>query len=89
MILTSRHSSCGTLAEHCALIAAHPSSKFGVCGQIRAWPMQGDMIPWTVGQQYQDPEFPLLSGARIVRIAAHPEMSRAGYGSRAMQLLRR
>jgi len=51
--------------------------------------VQGDMIPWTVGQQYQDPEFPLLSGARIVRIAAHPEMSRAGYGSRAMQLLRR
>lgn len=47
------------------------------------------MIPWTVGQQFQDPEFPLLSGARIVRIAAHPEMARAGYGSKAVQLLRR
>ena len=47
------------------------------------------MIPWTVGQQFQDPEFPLLSGARIVRIAVHSELSRAGYGSRAVQLLRK
>ena len=47
------------------------------------------MIPWTIGQQFQDPEFPLLSGARIVRIAAHPDMARAGYGSKAVQLLRR
>lgn len=33
----------------------------------------GDLIPWTVGQQYQDPDFPKLSGARIVRIATHPD----------------
>lgn len=33
----------------------------------------GDLIPWTIGQQYQDPDFPKLSGARIVRIATHPE----------------
>ncbi len=44
--------------------------------------VQGDLIPWTIGQQYQDPEFPSLSGARIVRIAVHPELPRAGYGSR-------
>lgn len=42
----------------------------------------GDLIPWTIGQQFQDQDFPQLSGARIVRIAVHPEMSRAGYGSR-------
>lgn len=48
---------------------------------------QGDLIPWTVGQQFQDAEFPGLSGARIVRIAVHPELGRAGYGSRAIQLL--
>ena len=47
------------------------------------------MIPWTISQQYQDPEFPSLSGARVVRIAAHPDMHRAGYGSRALELLRR
>ena len=38
----------------------------------------GDLIPWTLGQQFQDPEFPRLSGARIVRIAVHPDLQRAG-----------
>ena len=51
--------------------------------------VQGDLIPWTVGQQMQDPDFPSLSGARIVRIAVHPDLPRAGYGSRAVELLRR
>ena len=46
------------------------------------------MIPWTVGQQFQDTEFPLLSGARIVRIATHPDLSGAGYGSRAVECLK-
>lgn len=50
---------------------------------------QGDLIPWTVGQQFQDADFPALSGARVVRIAVHPELGRAGYGSRALELLRR
>lgn len=36
----------------------------------------GDMIPWTVSQQFQDAEFPSLSGARIVRIAVHPNLIR-------------
>jgi len=40
--------------------------------------LQGDLIPWTVGQQFQDSEFPSLSGARVVRIAVHPEVPRAG-----------
>lgn len=31
--------------------------------------VQGDLIPWTIGQQYQDNEFPSLSGARVVRYA--------------------
>ena len=43
---------------------------------------QGDLIPWTVSQQFQDPDFPQLAGARVVRIAVHPELGRAGYGSR-------
>lgn len=33
----------------------------------------GDLIPWTIAQQYQDQEFPTLAGARIVRIATHPD----------------
>lgn len=33
----------------------------------------GDLIPWTISQQYQDADFPKLSGARVVRIATHPD----------------
>lgn len=33
----------------------------------------GDLIPWTVSQQFQDDDFARLSGARIVRIATHPD----------------
>lgn len=47
----------------------------------------GDLVPWTVSQQFQDQDFPGLSGARIVRIAVHPEVQRAGYGSRAIKQL--
>eukprot|EP00042_Codosiga_hollandica_P057693 m.857527 g.857527 ORF g.857527 m.857527 type:complete len:910 (+) comp59649_c0_seq10:395-3124(+) len=48
----------------------------------------GDLIPWTIAQQYQDDEFGRLSGARIVRIATHPDYQSMGYGSRAMELLK-
>ena len=33
----------------------------------------GDMIPWLVSQQFQESKFALLSGARVVRIATHPD----------------
>ena len=32
----------------------------------------GDLIPWTVSEQFQDESFASLSGARVVRIATHP-----------------
>ncbi|TKS73604.1 RNA cytidine acetyltransferase [Collichthys lucidus] len=47
----------------------------------------GDLIPWTVSEQFQDPEFGGLSGARVVRIAVNPDYQGMGYGSRALQLL--
>ncbi|CAL4185238.1 unnamed protein product, partial [Meganyctiphanes norvegica] len=47
----------------------------------------GDLIPWTVSNQYQNYDFPQLSGLRVVRIATHPHMQSKGYGSRAMELL--
>eukprot|EP01103_Thecamoeba_quadrilineata_P004897 TRINITY_DN14772_c0_g1_i1.p1 TRINITY_DN14772_c0_g1~~TRINITY_DN14772_c0_g1_i1.p1 ORF type:complete len:1086 (+),score=284.98 TRINITY_DN14772_c0_g1_i1:469-3258(+) len=47
----------------------------------------GDLIPWTVSQQFQDFEFANLSGARVVRIATHPDLQRMGYGGRAMEQL--
>ncbi|CAF0885538.1 unnamed protein product [Brachionus calyciflorus] len=48
----------------------------------------GDLIPWTVSQQFQDNDFPRLAGGRIVRIATHPEYQGMGYGQRAMNLLK-
>ncbi|KAL7750286.1 N-acetyltransferase 10 [Sorochytrium milnesiophthora] len=47
----------------------------------------GDLIPWCISQQYQDDEFAQLSGARVVRIATHPDYSKMGYGTRALELL--
>ncbi|XP_050438895.1 RNA cytidine acetyltransferase isoform X2 [Adelges cooleyi] len=48
----------------------------------------GDLIPWTISGCFQDEQFPSLSGARIVRIATHPDYQSMGYGSRALSLLK-
>jgi len=48
----------------------------------------GDLIPWTISQQFQDNDFPRLAGARVVRIATHPDYQGLGYGQRAMHLLK-
>ncbi|WFD45297.1 N-acetyltransferase 10 [Malassezia psittaci] len=47
----------------------------------------GDLIPWLITQQFQDSDFAELSGARVVRIAVHPEFSGMGYGTRALQVM--
>ncbi|KAF7726220.1 killer toxin resistant protein [Apophysomyces ossiformis] len=47
----------------------------------------GDMIPWLISQQFQDDDFASLSGARVVRIATHPDYANMGYGSRALEQL--
>ncbi|KAF9945187.1 hypothetical protein BGZ70_003995 [Mortierella alpina] len=47
----------------------------------------GDLIPWLISQQFQDDDFASLSGARVVRIATHPDYVKMGYGSRALDLL--
>jgi N-acetyltransferase 10 len=47
----------------------------------------GDLIPWVVSQQFQDDDFATLSGARVVRIATHPDYSSMGYGTRALEQL--
>ena len=53
----------------------------------RGYKPSGDLIPWTMSENFQDNEFPNMVGVRIVRIATHPDAQRMGYGSRAMQLL--
>ncbi|KAG2818969.1 RNA cytidine acetyltransferase [Phytophthora cactorum] len=63
-------------------------SKASVRAQLaRGQRASGDLIPWTVAQQFQDSEFAALSGARVVRIATHPDVTGMGYGSRAIELL--
>jgi N-acetyltransferase 10 len=47
----------------------------------------GDLIPWTVSEQFQDDSFASLNGIRIIRIATHPNAQNKGYGSRALELL--
>ncbi|EPB75905.1 putative ATPase DUF699 [Ancylostoma ceylanicum] len=47
----------------------------------------GDLLPWTISQQFMDREFPTLCGGRVVRIAVHPDFQSMGYGSRTLELL--
>ncbi|KAF4656300.1 N-acetyltransferase 10 [Perkinsus chesapeaki] len=47
----------------------------------------GDMIPWTLGQQYPDSGFGSLAGVRVVRIACHPSLQRKGYATEALRQL--
>ncbi|KAF8466530.1 DUF699-domain-containing protein [Russula ochroleuca] len=47
----------------------------------------GDLIPWLVAQQFQEGKFAMMSGARIVRIATHPDYLSMGYGARALNAL--
>jgi N-acetyltransferase 10 len=42
-------------------------------GLGRGFRAGGDMIPWLISQQFQDNGFAKLSGARVVRIACHPD----------------
>ncbi|KAA0148865.1 hypothetical protein FNF29_06339 [Cafeteria roenbergensis] len=63
------------------------SSRAARHGLKRGVRSAGDLIPWTLSQQYQDDQLPSLSGARVVRIATHPSAQRMGYGSRAVTLL--
>lgn len=63
------------------------SKRSVAAGLQRGKKAAGDLIPWTVAQQYQDEDFPMLCGARVVRIATHPDYQGMGYGSRAITLL--
>ncbi|KAL7054148.1 hypothetical protein AAHC03_026501 [Spirometra sp. Aus1] len=56
-------------------------------GLARGLKPSGDLIPWTISQQFCEPNFGELSGARVVRIATHPDYQGLGYGSRALKLL--
>ncbi|CAG9315910.1 unnamed protein product [Blepharisma stoltei] len=47
----------------------------------------GDLVPWTVSEYYQDASFGELTGARVIRIATHPDLQKMGYGTKALEEL--
>ncbi|CDF39550.1 unnamed protein product [Chondrus crispus] len=63
------------------------SSKSSKTQLSRGQRASGDLIPWTISQQFQEPDFATLSGARVVRVATHPDVQKMGYGTRALKLL--
>ncbi|KAK0068529.1 N-acetyltransferase 10 [Biomphalaria pfeifferi] len=64
-------------------------SKASLASTVPKEKRASDVIPWTISQEYQDSDFPGLSGARIVRIATHPDYQRMGYGSVALDQLQK
>lgn len=54
-------------------------------GLTRGVKPSGDLIPWTLSEQFQEPELAKLSGVRVVRIATHPDVQKMGYGSKALK----
>lgn len=48
----------------------------------------GDLVPWTLSDQFLDRSLFDLMGSRIIRIASHPAAARMGYGSRSIDILR-
>jgi N-acetyltransferase 10 len=63
------------------------SSRSAKASMSRGHRASGDLIPWTLSQQFQDSDFATLSGARILRVATHPDVQKMGYGTRALKLL--
>eukprot|EP01147_Barroeca_monosierra_P006629 gene6629-336_t len=58
---------------------------------VAVFPISFILIPChliSLSQQYQDDNFGQLSGARIVRIATHPDYQGMGYGKRAIEQLK-
>ncbi|CAI5439196.1 unnamed protein product [Caenorhabditis angaria] len=47
----------------------------------------GDLLPWTISQQFMDRDFGGLCGGRIVRVAVHPDYQNMGYGGRSIELV--
>jgi N-acetyltransferase 10 len=63
------------------------SSRVAKTSMSRGQRASGDLIPWTLSQQFQDSDIATLSGARIIRVATHPDVQKMGYGTRAVKLL--
>ncbi|XP_045597663.1 RNA cytidine acetyltransferase [Procambarus clarkii] len=63
-----------------------PASVSSACKNRGERP-SGDLVPWCLASQFLDCNLTELTGARVVRIATHPDYQSMGYGSRAINLL--
>ncbi|KAB7507756.1 RNA cytidine acetyltransferase [Armadillidium nasatum] len=48
----------------------------------------GDLIPWFLVREQNNPKLGKMKAVRILRIATHPDYQSMGYGSRAIKLLK-
>lgn len=65
------------------VICAIQVSFEGKCNK-NSFTKEGNLIPWVVYDNFFDDSFLDLFGARIVRIATHPNLISMGYGSKAL-----
>lgn len=49
----------------------------------------GDLLPWVISKHFLDSSFGELSGIRIIRISTHPDIQDMGYGTRALEILKK
>ncbi|KAG7174649.1 RNA cytidine acetyltransferase-like 2 [Homarus americanus] len=63
-----------------------PASVSNAC-KSRGERPSGDLVPWSLASQFLDVNLTKLTGARIIRVATHPDYQSMGYGSRAINLL--
>ncbi|ELQ73971.1 putative P-loop ATPase fused to an acetyltransferase [Trachipleistophora hominis] len=65
------------------ICAAHVALEGKVTGERK----DGNLIPWTLSEQFLDKNFLERRGCRIVRIAVHPDYQNMKYGTRMIELL--
>uniref|UniRef100_A0A8C9X3I3 RNA cytidine acetyltransferase n=1 Tax=Sander lucioperca TaxID=283035 RepID=A0A8C9X3I3_SANLU len=87
LYVASHYKSIMSCIQCCVCLEGEISRQSILNSLSRGKKASGDLIPWTVSEQFQDPEFGGLSGGRVVRIAVNPDYQGMGYGSRALQLL--
>lgn len=51
--------------------------------------VSGDLLPWVISKHFLDSSFGELSGIRIIRISTHPDIQNMGYGTRALEILKK
>ncbi|ELA48154.1 hypothetical protein VCUG_00392 [Vavraia culicis subsp. floridensis] len=65
------------------ICAAHIALEGNVKGERR----DGNLIPWTLSEQFLEKDFLKQRGCRVVRIAVHPDYQNMRYGTKMVEML--